>query len=250
MSSTLERIRFCPQTPWRPCTVSFPLWRPWVSTGSSDQFPDTSCQQSWLVNTPFRTTHWSELGKWLPDQQNFWLPKVSCQAPYTLSRLPSAATAQNSPWIKTGEATSSLRNTKPIPSLHPILRGFFPFYVALKQLRLTHNKRQWWGSGGTGRDIHENQYLQKKQCSHLGPLSNKISLFTSSSWANTGSSERGFSISLNSLLDLLMWSQILQHHLFYKDLISYLRSREWYNMIGKGNRSYSAFTKGKRDATI
>ena len=85
-----------------------------------------------------------------------------------------------------------------------------------------------------------------KQCGHLGSLSNKMSLFTPSSWANIRSPECGFYMSLNSLLDLLMWAQILQHHLFYKDLVSYLRSREWYNMIVKGNGSYSAFTKEKR----
>ena len=89
-----------------------------------------------------------------------------------------------------------------------------------------------------------------KQRGHFGSLSNKISLFTSSSWANIRSSECGFYISLNSLLDLLMWAQILQHHLFYKDLISYLRSREWDNVIVKGNGSYSAFTKEKRDANL
>ena len=89
-----------------------------------------------------------------------------------------------------------------------------------------------------------------KQRSHFGSLSNKISLFTSSSWANIKSSECGFYISLNSLLDLLMQAQILQHHLFYKDLISYLRSREWDNVIVKGNGSYSAFTKEKRDANL
>ena len=89
-----------------------------------------------------------------------------------------------------------------------------------------------------------------KQRSHFGSLSNKISLFTSSSWANIRSFECGFYISLNSLLDLLMQAQILQHHLFYKDLISYLRSREWDNVIVKGNGSYSAFTKEKRDANL
>lgn len=89
-----------------------------------------------------------------------------------------------------------------------------------------------------------------KQCGHLGSLSNKISLFTSRSWANRRSPERGFHISLNPLLGLLMRAQILQRHLFYKDLVSDLRSREWYNMIVQGNGSYSAFTKEKRDATI
>lgn len=86
--------------------------------------------------------------------------------------------------------------------------------------------------------------------SHLGTLSNKISLFTSSSWANRGSFECGFSISLNPFLDLLMWAQIPQHHLFCKDLISYLRSRKWNNVIVRGNGSYSAFTKEKRDAAF
>lgn len=47
-----------------------------------------------------------------------------------------------------------------------------------------------------------------------------------------------------------MWAQILQHHLFCKDLISYLISRKWYHMIVKGNGSYFAFTKEKRDATF
>lgn len=47
-----------------------------------------------------------------------------------------------------------------------------------------------------------------------------------------------------------MWAQILQHHLLYKDLISYLRSREWDNVIVKGNGSYSAFTKEKRDGNL
>ena len=89
-----------------------------------------------------------------------------------------------------------------------------------------------------------------RECSYLGILSNKISLFTSSSWANRGSFECGFYVSLNSFLDLLMWAQILQHHLFCKDLISYLPSRKWNNVIVKGNRSYSAFTKEKRDAAF
>lgn len=88
-----------------------------------------------------------------------------------------------------------------------------------------------------------------KQHSHFGSPSNKISLFTSSYWANIRSSECGFYISLNSLLDLLMRAQILQHHLLYK-VWFHILDLEWDNVIVKGNGSYSACTKEKRDGNL
>lgn len=66
--------------------------------------------------------------------------------------------------------------------------------------KLSQNKRQWWrcrGRVGTYRIINIGKW---NKCSHFCSLSNKISLFTSSSWANIRSSECGFYISLNSWL--------------------------------------------------